>query len=272
MPSPTVRRILLGGYDPATQLWASAVLAAGGSVSNSYKQKLDKTIRALKSHGLFSVHDRIWVPAEDAIGSTIDIVNRASMTNSGATFTALQGFAGNASTTFVNTNFAGSTNGVNYTRDSASMSCYVRTNRSTAANKAAVGFFDDGGGKAVRFFPHASGSVIVAGVNIANSFPQIGTTTNAKGFYTLSRTGSTTTNVYKNSNATSIFSPTDASVALSATTFFIGAENVQVGADTWFSDDQIAMVAFGAGLTAAQAVQFQTDINDFMKSLGTNVY
>lgn len=270
------RRLIMrrrNSLDASTIAWVNAVVGAGGTVSAARQTVVNTLITSLKSHSLWNVHDRIWLfAAENSQASLIDIVNLSSAANSSATFTADQGYAGNASTTFVNTNFAGSTNGVNYTQNSASMSCYVRTSRSTAANKAAVSFNDDGGGKTSRFFPHASGSVIIAGLNINNSFPQTGTTSNAQGFYTISRTGSATTDVYKNSNTTAIFSPTTTSTALSATTFYVGAENVQVSADAFFSDDQIAVVAFGAGLSAADAAQFQTDINAYMTTLGTNVY
>jgi hypothetical protein len=273
MVAPRVRDVILGAYDASTTRWANAVVAAGSSVGTAQKRNVDRLIRSLKSSSLFSVHDRIWLFAsENTTQATIDIVNLATATNSSATHTASQGFAGNASTTFVDTGFAGSTNGVNYTQNSASLSCYVRTSRATAANKAAVSFHDDAGtGRASRFFPHATGSVIIGGLNIGNTFPQTAST-NAQGFYTFSRTASTTTEFYKNSSSTSIFSDATASTALVSTTFYVGAEHKSSGGNTFFSDDQVAIVAFGAGLTGAQAAQFQTILNDYMKRLGTNVY
>lgn len=260
--------------DSSTTAWVNAVVGAGGTVSASRQTIINTLITSLKAHNLWNVHDRIWLlAAENSQSALIDLVNLSSATNNGSTFTVDQGYAGNGTTSFVNTNFGPSTNGVNYTQNSASLSCYVRTSRSTASNKEAVGMFDDGSGRSARFFPHANGSVVVASLNASNSFAQTGPTTNAQGFYTVSRTGATTSNTYKNSNTSSIFSDSTASLAgLSATTFYIGAENVQVGADNWFSDDQIAVVAFGAGLSSTDAAQFQTDINAYMTSLGTNVY
>src|SRR5262245_27860031 len=96
--------------DASTTAWVSAVVAAGGTVSAARQTIVDTLIRSLKAHSLFSVHDRIWLLAsENTQSALIDIVNLSSATNSGATFTADQGYAGNASSTFVDTGFAGST-------------------------------------------------------------------------------------------------------------------------------------------------------------------
>jgi hypothetical protein len=259
-------------FDSATTAWEAAVVTAGGTVSGTQKTRVDTLIKALKAHSLWTVQDRIWLFASENVQqATIDIVNLATATNSGATHTASQGYAGNASSTFVDTGFGASVNGVNYTRNSASYSVYVRTSRTTAANKAALAFRDDAGSGAVsRILPHAAGNVIIAVIN-GTGFAQTADS-NAQGFYTVSRTASTTTEVYKNSSSTSIFSDATASTALVSTTFYVGAEHLSGGGNTFFSDDQIAIVAFGPGLSGANAAQFQTDVNAYMTSLGTNVY
>lgn len=248
-------------------LWKAAV----GAVGPAQETATNSLIVALKGHGLWSGQDRIWLlAAENSTQALTDIKNLSVATNSSSTFTASQGYAGNATSSFINTGFAG-TNGVNYTQNSASITAYVRTSRTTAADKAAVSSLDDAStGTASRLIPHGNGSVIVAEVN-STGFPQTADT-NAQGFYTVSRTGSTTTNVYKNSSSTSIFSDATASVVLSTTVFYVGAEHLSGGVDRFFSDDQIAIVAFGAGLSGPNAAQFQTDINTYMTALGTNVY
>jgi hypothetical protein len=262
------RRVATSSLDSDYLLWKAAV----GSVGATQETATNALIVSLKAHSLWTVHDRIWLlAAENATQALTDIKSLSVATNSGSTFTASQGYAGNASSTFVDTGFAPSA-GTNFTQNSASYSIYVRTSRATAANKSGMGAYDDlSSGNACRFFPHGTGSVIIASVNADGSFPQTAST-NAQGFYTVSRTGSTTTNVYKNSSSSSIFTDATTSAARITTTFYVGAQHISSAGGNFFSDDQIAIVTFGAGLSGADAAQLQTDGNTYMAALGTNVY
>ncbi len=262
--------------DADTTAWVNAVVGAGGSVSAGRQTVVNTLITSLKAHSLWTVHDRIWLlAAENTQSALIDIKNLSTATNSGATFTTDQGYAGNASSQYIDTNFAPNA-GVNFTQNSASVSCYVRTNRTSGQDKSAVGVYDDlSTGYTSRFEPYSNGDVIVCPLNTggANSFDQFSNAAGtARGFYTVSRTGSTTTDVYRNSSASSLATRTAASATLISSSFYIGASRLTSAVAHRYSDDQIAVVAFGAGLSGANAAQFQTDINAYMTSIGTNVY
>src|SRR5690349_15337642 len=92
-----------GGFDAATTAWVAAVVAAGGAVSTTQQSRVDTLIKALKSHGLFTQLDRLWLWAgeSDHHQATIDIINLGVGTENGnltSTGLSASGYTGNGST------------------------------------------------------------------------------------------------------------------------------------------------------------------------------
>ncbi len=257
-------------YDSSAQAWFNAVVAAGGTVSAAQKGYVNTLITSLKAHSLWTVQDRVWLhAAENTQQALIDIVSLVTATAvSSPTFTANQGYAGDGATSYVDTGF---TTGSNYAQNSASISVYIRTSRASNGNMTALGRFDAATtGTQDIIYPLAA-STITYDVNNPQ-FSNQPANTNAQGFWTASRTGSGTMALYKNSNSTAFNTATTASQALAqGAKFFVLARSVNDVAGL-FTTDEIAITTIGAGMSAANVAQFQTDLNAYMTSLGTNVY
>ena len=113
--------------------------------SEDHKDTLDNfLIKPLVANGIWAQLDRLWVFATDSeTSAATSLVNPTStditLVNS-PTFTAFEGYAGNGTTSYIETNFNPSTDGSNYTQNSASMGSYTRTD--LAQNSIDIGVTD----------------------------------------------------------------------------------------------------------------------------------
>lgn len=254
--------------------WRSAV----GSVGATQETATNALIVSLKAHSLWTGYDRIWLLAAENSTQALTCIKSLSVaTNNGATFTASQGYAGDAATTYINTGFSPS-NGVNYLQNSASIFAYIRTNRTSTSNKSVVGSVETASfGVYSRLETYSNSSAIVYPVNNdgSNPFDQFTSLAGtAQGAWTSSRTGGTTLDIYRNSNSTSLNTssgPSNSNTALVAVNFYICGTNAD-GTLARPSDDQISIVALGGGQSGASAALAQADFNTYMTALGSNVY
>lgn len=265
------RRAVSGvSYDAATTAWINAVVGAGGTVSDTQKSRVDTLIIALKAHSLFTIQERIWLHSNENVAAQalIDIVNLGVATVQGSITLAAGGYTGDGSTGYLDTGWS---SGSNYTQNSASISVYIRNSRTANNNYAALARLDSAStGTCDMLWPLSTGQFSYD-VNNGN-FSNQPANTDTQGFWTASRTGASALALYKNSNSTAFNSATTASGSLASNTnFYIGARSNNNSAE-WFSTDQIAITTIGAGMSAANVSQFQTDLNAYMTALGTNVY
>ncbi len=256
-------------YDAETVAWAGAVVTAGGTVSDTQKGYVDTLIKALKAHSIWTIQDRIWLHASESTQqAAIDIVNLGVATPHGSpTFTASQGYTGDTTAAYIDTGFS---SGSNYAQSSGSVSSYVRSSRS-GGDWASVGAFDSAGSTMQTLIvPRDPFNLIVYDVNSTAGWNNASNSA-SQGFWTASRVGSDVS-VYKNSSSTATATDnTSPNIATPSINFYILARNNAGTADR-ISGDQIAITTIGAGMSGAQSAQFQTDLNAYMTSLGTNVY
>jgi hypothetical protein len=259
-------------YNVATCAWAAAVVTAGGTVGTTEEGYVDTLIVALKTGyttNYFTSCDHIWLHAsENVYQAKIDIIANASVVYHGATesgqFAASHGYTGNASSVYLDSGFQ---SGTNYTVNSASIAIYVLNTRSTGA------YIDIG-----------NNNVASAGANISPSYSgttyyaindyggETGGASSSLGSWLVTRTGVSATALYKNSSATAVSTSTTAVAAgVTALNMAILARNNN-GTIGSFTSDTIAITAFCGGLTGTQSSQLQTIFNNYMTSLGTNVY
>jgi len=127
---PTARSILHYPTTPSfradTQAWLDV---ATGNYSTAERQALDALLGGFATDGIL-FFDRLYLLqfGDNAADSLRCIVSRQSATSAGATppvFTRRQGWLGNLTTGFINTNWAPSS-GVNFQLDNCSIGCYVR--------------------------------------------------------------------------------------------------------------------------------------------------
>ena len=157
-----------------------------------------------------------------------------------------------------------------FTLNSAHISAYVRTSRTTACTCDELGTQGSAGNTATDLVPITAGGLF-AEINANGT--AFSPPPNANGMWVVSRTAASGTgavSVYRNGSV--LGSATTASVGLSNCEINILATTNNTCATVNPTTDQIAAVTIGAGLTASQALQLSTRINTFMTQLGINVY
>lgn len=182
--------------------------------------------------------------------ATLDWISPASnqITKvSSPTFTSRSGFTGNGTSSYLDSNFNPSTQGVNFTQNSAGFGCYINSrfgNTGTAIGQVATG--------ARNNLTVADGAL---SFYLNNNTNQAITNYFAPGFFHCYRTTSTSSNVYKNgcSLATALTGTTVARP--SNDVYFLARDNAGV-ADV-FGTQTISMAWFGANLSASIETFYQ---------------
>ena len=251
-----------------TLAWIAAVEGQGGSVSSPRQTIVNTLVVALKSGGLFTKTDRLFLLAsESAIQAKVSLATGnhifASVNNS-PTFTVDEGYAGNRSTMFIDSGFNPTSGTPQFSLNSAFMFAYLRTTP-TAGVDSEMGNGTFPGNRShiqVRFFTTADQSSLCDGADGAYSL-----ITSAKSVL-YSRTASNLTTRYVNGVADGTNSA--ASTALHNLNFFIlGCNN---GSLVNPSGAQNSVAAWGSGLNGTEAAAYQAAFNAYMTSLGKNTY
>jgi len=219
---------------------------------------ISDTIRRLKAADIWAKLDVLWMlAAHDAQAGRLNWKAPASFAltevNS-PTFTADRGYAGNGTTSYLDTGWAASTNGVQFQQNSASILAY---NLSTAAgNGALIGLAS---GLGFNIFPSFSGSVFhrVADTPESGGFA----TASKRGFHHGDRQSSTARTGYRNGVSIGSYGSVT-SLARSASVFRTHSQ-----AAGSFSSDQIAMIGLGGSLNAEKDAMYSV-LFRYMNSVG----
>lgn len=263
--TPALRTILLGGLDPDALAWSKTV-----TVSSTRLGLVSSTIRALKNAGLWQSLDRLTVLAgENAMqGRTCWKSRVVASPSNGPTFTANRGYAGDGISSYLDSNFTASTQGVNYTLNSASLFLYSNTNRA-AANTDSMGGQDAGLVATFLDMRNAAGSALGTVHNTFAAGNITAAVSDTLGLFTLSRTASNLTALYK--RGTSVGTTATASSAIANFSSAISAFNNN--GSIVFSGETARFAAFGfaAGLSAAQVTTFNAILEaNYLTPVGAN--
>lgn len=120
--------------DADALLWVAAVVTAGGTVSAARQALVSNFIAAEKHAGCWTLTDDYWLLwAENATQALVSLkqLRTATPVNS-PTFTANSGYAGNGTSSYINTGFIPATHGVALTVGSAHLAAYELTNVGSA--------------------------------------------------------------------------------------------------------------------------------------------
>jgi hypothetical protein len=246
--------------DTSTCVWVAAVQAAGGTVSAGQQTNVNTLITGLKSAGLFTTLDRLWLFAsENTFQAAIDIIGLHVLgTITGPpTFTASQGYTGDAfGSAFIDSGFIPSTSGVNYTLNNASIGVYNRTNRTFSQGASTISALDgSSNASALQIF---SFSFNIAQINDNN--PMLATPpANAQGFWIASRSSNARA-LYQNGNTTPVGSDTQTPSALPSVSIGLLGRNNNGSLDQR-SNDELAIVLMGRTLTSGNVATLSTLIN-----------
>jgi hypothetical protein len=150
--------------------------------------------------GNFQLYDKFWVYAQDQSANAVLSIVKTS-TGGGATslvnsptFTAYQGYTGNGTSSYLNTNFNAAANGIQYTQNSACYGAYFRTQEGSS-NKVQIGSYTNPSNISIGLHFTTTGKIydcntFASNVNVSDTVT-IGRFVNA-------RTSSTVESLWKN--------------------------------------------------------------------------
>lgn len=230
--------------------------------SNARAALYDTLIGALVTAGVWSLLDVLYLLA--ASDSATALTNLASA-SFGATavsspaFTANRGYAGNGSTSYINSNYDPSTAGGQYSLNSGHMAVWDMTVRAGTNTSFLCGRHPSSGGE-ILIAPHFSGPNTYCRINDSlTGMPD----TVSNGFFTASRTSSSLVTGYL--NGSSFGTKSNSTGPVGAGNLFIGASN-NAGAPFLPSTDQVSCFCAGGGLTSTQVAALYNAIHAYMQS------
>jgi hypothetical protein len=229
---------------------------------------INNTIVALKGAGIWQKLDVFWMlAAETSQAGRLNWKSPGTFTCSevnSPTFTANRGYAGNGSSSYLNTGWDASTNGVNYTQNGGGYFIWNRTSRA-ASTAASFGVYDSGAAEGMNLYARFTGAgSVFARVNDDNGGGGI-TVADSAGFYHAGRSSSSTRSIAKNGTTLNA-SISSTSSALSAFDIWIGCQNGD-GVYTNGCSDEHACFGIGNNLEAETAVLYNI-INAHLRAIG----
>lgn len=258
-------RILLPERNIETLAWWRAVISDGGSVSNQRVLIVDKLVSTLKGTGVWSKLDRLWLfAAENSQSALRDIVAASQAAGVNApTFTVDRGYAGNGTSSYVNSQFVPSSAGGKMTLNSSHIS--VRSRTSLAANASTTRLIGCAAGATPRTLlrVRSIGDVIDAIINSTNA---ASTASNAStlGHFVGNRSDSSNHQYYK--DGSSLGAGTTASSALADSAITFGADPLTGGAA--FSTAELASGSCGSSLSSGDVAALVAAELTYMKTIG----
>lgn len=263
------KAVILGGagkYEPEAQALFRRFAV---QPTAARKALINDLIKALKDAGVWTKLDALYLTAaadsQAARRNWIADVYNLTAVNS-PTFTTDQGYTGNASTSYLNSNFnpvaAGSPN---FVQNSGSVGGWTLVDRA-AADMSMMGSVN-GTSSAIDVQSRFTGN-LAAG--FLNDFTAT-TSANSESFghYAMSRiaaSGAGARSLYK--NGSSLTTTATASTGLPNVAISILARARQGSTPTVYSSDQIAAAHIGAGLTAADISALYAALQTYLTALG----
>jgi hypothetical protein len=257
------KRRMAASSGAAVDAAATALIAAMTGTPDGTRQALIATyIRALKEAGVWQKLDILYLlAAHDAQAASLNWKDPAAFTlaliASGPTFEADRGYTSNGTTQALNTQWTPTVHGVRYILNDASVWAWARTN--VAENGADAGNSTN----PVTFLrTRSAGDAVAAAINsgtASSGAAAIGTSIGMSGG---SRPSSALQRLWRNG----VQSGTDGAVAstgLPNQTQYLCARN-----NDTFSTKQLALGAWGASLTAAEALAFYNSTLAYMQGVG----
>ncbi len=266
------KRRAAAGYSYTNAEAATLVAAMSSAPDDTRKGLIDTCIGAIKTAGVWTKLDCLWIrAAHDSQAALLDWKRLSDSTAvNSPTFTTDRGFTGDGSTSYINTNFTPSTDGVNYTQNSACMGAYLNAGTDAAStSKNAMGVLSTG----VYFYiwpwySASAGSGVRARINNAANTTK-GTITTAFGLTSANRSGASAVELYR--NGSSLGTSTEASVgAPPKDVFELGYNNNNTGL-SGANDYRIAASFVGGSLTSTEHADLFAAIEAYLDAVGAGV-
>lgn len=260
-------------YSYANAEAATLVAAMSSAPNDTRKGVIDTCIGAIKTAGVWTKLDCLWIrAAHDSQAALLDWKRLSDSTAvNSPTFTTDRGFTGDGSTSYINTNFTPSMDGVNYTQNSACFGAYLNAGTDTVDSTVnSFGFSASSGARQARVEPWRSatpGSGVRGRINDATA-TTVGTITTRFGLTAVNRSSSTAVQVYR--NGASIGTSSVVSAVLGAIDAYeLGYNNN--GALGGANDNRSAASFVGGSLTSTEHADLFTAIEAYLDAVGAGV-
>jgi len=226
-------------YDEDAQLYFDQL---SPQPSVTYKSAVNNFIKQLKEDNNWAYLDRLWIFATEYQQNARISLKYPSSTAitevNSITWTAGQGYTGNGTNMYLNTNYNQSTNAVNYSRDNASVGVYNRTNINRTDCLVGINAFTSQGtcicALGNQFYTHLN----------CNGTQNGGYLYDNTGLLSVKRTLSSSYLAYK--NGVGVFFGSAFSSALVSQNYFVMASNTG-GSPAEYSTKQLALAFIGGG-------------------------
>jgi hypothetical protein len=258
-------RVFIGNsYDADFQAWADTVLL----VDDAYIVPINQFYLDLKAASLYTKKDRLWLTAnKDATAALTCLKSLAVMTPVNApVFTSGRGYAGNGSSSYLNTGFIPSTHGVQYLQNSAHIGFYSRTSGGTNRD---MGCDSSGGGPTVQLIANFGDNAAYGRINSAATLITVANA-NASGLFSVSRTGAGALSLYREglpiqTGATASTGRPNNEMLLCCIN---NAGTAGSPSPTAFTTRQYALASIGAGRNDAEEAAYKTCVDTLKAAIG----
>ena len=263
-----------------TQTLAAAMLSAAGELASAFdadaqaffdacdtepsagaKTAINDLVTGLKADAIWDELDAFWpMCMEDSQAGRLNLKSPGNFTLTAVnspTFTAKFGWAGNGTSSYLNTGWDPATNGSNYAQNDCSFGCWIDAGVTTSSNVIAMGT------DIARLFPRASGSIISGNVqsSIVSNFNSIST---RYGLTALERTGASAVQAFR--DGASAGTDTDVSTALDTRDFFICCQN-NFGFPAAYVDNRISCAFVAGSLGSTKQGDLYDRLNTFRTAM-----
>jgi lysophospholipase L1-like esterase len=250
----------------ATAFFAAMATDPGTTRKDLYAALIDDLIAA----GTWAKRDAIWVTAAHEYQTALinlkapGTYDLTEVNMVGADFTTDRGYTGGTNK-YLDTNFNPTTaSSPNYTQSSACLTAYVNNVVSDAGATTGVMGLDNTTGVLTFVRPRSATDFLDCRINSssASSFSPV---TSRLGRSTVSRTGSTVSNGYRNGTVVG-----STSAAASGTMQNKNIHVLRNGTSGWNSNDRIAYACLGGGLDATEEAAEAAAFLTFLTAIGAN--
>jgi hypothetical protein len=247
--------------DPQIWAWKNAVAGTGGSISGGRMTAIRALVAGLRSDGIWDKLDRLWLlAAEDEPSALVDLVTSSRATPVGSpTFTANRGYAGNASSSYINSNFNAYSMGTKWSLNSAHLAAWDNTSRA-ATPASATGCYN--GTQVSDIMPYYGAGVVtrINGGGLTGL-----TNSTSQGFFIGQRTSSSVVEGLYNGVSCGTFG--DSSSAVINMPFYVCGRNDSGSLGSGLTD-QISAVSYGATFTSTEALNYYNRMRTYMTHAG----
>lgn len=261
------------GLDPSASSFFAAVTANGGTISPGRQTLYNNLFASLRSQGYLALLNRLGImAAENAATAAVDLVDPTKKITPMVLipFTANQGYTGNGSSQFIETNQDPTASSL-MSQNSSSFGAGTLSTRSAGADMVLIGNVQISG--AYGIFPNSTAPSVISD-NSDTPFASTFTLPNptVKGIWQNSRSAAATrvttlNGIQGQSSAQASAAPT------TGKTFWLGGWRNTDGATLVFpSTDNLCLWFCGAPFTVPQSLGFANILNTYMTAIGSPLF